>query len=487
MRLRHGALATPTQYALLCLVTLAAAVLRFHELGSWSFWIDEIYSVGRALAHANLPTILREWWHPSLSNAAIGVSLRLFGVNEWSARLGPALIGIASVPILYVVARRLVGGPAALLAASFLAVSTWHLEWSQNARYLTSQMAFYMLAAFAFFQAVEEGRWRWVALFYVFVLFTLGERFVGASIGPVVLVYTLLIALPAFAKPAGYRPSILAALLLPGIVGAGVDLIRYLGTGSSFFLSWASITYAESVGSPFTLVLRIARSIGIPVLVLGSVAGLSSVLERDRTGMFLVTYAAVPVLLVLLINPVMFTRERYAFVALPAWIMLAGLACWRVMATTRGTARAIAAGFALLVIADSMSRTADYYGVNNGHRLDWRRAFATVESLAQPDDKLVAFWPEFGRFYTRRPILPWASVNDSSIAADGDRYWFVLDSETASGNPALKQWVEQEAELVTVHYLQRGRPENLRVFRFIPGRVACRDPIRPPCAASTGH
>ena len=38
-------------YIWLALITLFAAVLRFYKLGTWSFWIDEIYTINHAFSH----------------------------------------------------------------------------------------------------------------------------------------------------------------------------------------------------------------------------------------------------------------------------------------------------------------------------------------------------------------------------------------------------------------------------------------------------
>jgi 4-amino-4-deoxy-L-arabinose transferase-like glycosyltransferase len=471
-----GGTPSSIQIAVLVAITLFGAAIRFYDLGEWSLWIDEIYTIDRARTHVNLTTILREWWHPSLSVILTGLSLKWLGVSEFTARLGSALIGIVSIPVLYVVVRRLLGAHIALLSAGLLAVSTWHLEWSQSARYFTSLALLYVLALFAFFLAWEGRGWRYVVAFYVLTVLALGERFIAASLGPVIVVYVLLLKVLRFPAPAEYRGRYVAALLVPGIAVVAIDLARLLVNGESFFLSWAALTYDRPISSPLSMAVMITRAIGVPLVVLGAFAGFRLVMERNRPGLLLFTSAVVPIALVLLLNPLLFTKDRFAFVTLPGWIALAATAVWFLARQTDARARIMAIGLAAALFADAMSSNAAYFRVNNGHRLDWRRAFGTVEALAQPNDAVVAWWPEFGRYYTTKQITPWADIDSTAVLDSGRAYWFVLDGETINGNRAMRLWVEREARLIAVYYLQTGRSDYLRVYRYEPrSRTALRD------------
>jgi mannosyltransferase len=107
-------------------------------------------------------------------------------VNEWSARLASALIGIISIPILYFSIRKIIGSGAALILSILLAVSPWHLFWSQNARFYSSLMLMYTLAAFAFFWSMERNWPRYLLLFYALFYFALSERMIAIFLIPVI-------------------------------------------------------------------------------------------------------------------------------------------------------------------------------------------------------------------------------------------------------------------------------------------------------------
>ena len=63
----------------------------------------------------------------------------LFDLEVWSVRLTAALVGVATVLVLFLLARALFDTPTALVAAAILAVSPWHVcfsRWAQQGIFL---------------------------------------------------------------------------------------------------------------------------------------------------------------------------------------------------------------------------------------------------------------------------------------------------------------------------------------------------------------
>src|ERR1044071_10257533 len=123
-------------YILLSSITLFAALLRFYKLGEWSFWIDEIYTINHALAHFSSPQLMLDNVPPARNWIPVSVILtaqvlNVWGVSEWSARMASVMIGVISIPILFFPVRRLLGDWVALISALLLAISPWHIFWSQ--------------------------------------------------------------------------------------------------------------------------------------------------------------------------------------------------------------------------------------------------------------------------------------------------------------------------------------------------------------------
>jgi len=90
--------------------------------------------------------------------------MALFGVNEFAARLTPALAALAGVVMTWVFARRAMGRGRALLAGAILATSALYAVMAQV---LTTDMllaAAVTVALFAFYlHWAEGGRWCWLA------------------------------------------------------------------------------------------------------------------------------------------------------------------------------------------------------------------------------------------------------------------------------------------------------------------------------------
>ena len=88
----------------------------------------------------------------------------LFGPREWAIRLPAVLLGIAGVPALYFLARRILRSREALLASFLLAVSYHHVFFSQNARGYTGLFLWGSLGSAFFLRALSSDRLRdWAA------------------------------------------------------------------------------------------------------------------------------------------------------------------------------------------------------------------------------------------------------------------------------------------------------------------------------------
>ena len=141
-------------------LAIAALLLRLFRLGDWSLWIDE----GNTLwlteflsgkrATDSYPVFF--WLEKAM--------IELFGTSEFALRLLPAVLGAASIPLPYLLFRRVAGERAAFWAALLMCLSPWHIFWSQNARYYT----LLLLEAMLLFKLA----WSW--WLYAFILLFVG-------------------------------------------------------------------------------------------------------------------------------------------------------------------------------------------------------------------------------------------------------------------------------------------------------------------------
>src|SRR5215216_5758209 len=303
------------QYIWLAVITLFAAALRFYRLGEWSFWIDEIFTINHAVSHLSTIELLSKNIPPSRNWIPLSVIvnaqvLKLDGINEWSARLVPAMIGILTIPILYFPTRKIFGPRVALISLLLLAVSPWHIFWSQNARFYTSLMLFYTLALFAFHFGIEEDKPMYLFLFFVMVYFAASERLSALFIFPVVVIYLAMVWILKFEQPKGMNFRNLLIITSPLFIGGAIELYSRIVKGESRFFADFTWFFQYQIDDPFRLLVFVSNNFGIPLMVMAVFSGLFLVHSRSRTGLLMLISAVMPLLILMLANLFIFTKDR---------------------------------------------------------------------------------------------------------------------------------------------------------------------------------
>jgi mannosyltransferase len=172
--------------AIVLALTGVAAVLRFSTLDHQSFWIDEAETA--RLLHLPLHGFfdaLREQTSPPLFYALAWAWSQVFGTGEVGLRSLSAIFGVLTVPVAYLLARRVAGPRAALLAGAFVATSPEMVWFSQEARPYSTVVLLAGLSLYGAVRAVQEGRRRWLALWAA-----------GAALGLAIQYFTLFIVVP---------------------------------------------------------------------------------------------------------------------------------------------------------------------------------------------------------------------------------------------------------------------------------------------------
>lgn len=136
-----------------------AALLRLPTLGGQSLWVDEA-ATARVLDAGSLGTLLDrvagQESTPPLYYLLVWPWVQLAGGAEWALRLPSALLGIAAVPVLMALGRRL-GGDRAALATGVLAATNPLLIWfSQEARAYALLVLLTAASLLALLRALEE-------------------------------------------------------------------------------------------------------------------------------------------------------------------------------------------------------------------------------------------------------------------------------------------------------------------------------------------
>jgi len=142
----------------LVLVTALAALVRLFHLGSQSLWVDEIITWRMVQPGVGLQfwEQIRDAIQGPLYLATVWPLVRLEG-SEFLLRLPAALAGVAAVPLLAAAGARILCTRSARIAGLLLALSPFHLWYSQEARGYTFVVLFALAATLVFWQMATRG------------------------------------------------------------------------------------------------------------------------------------------------------------------------------------------------------------------------------------------------------------------------------------------------------------------------------------------
>ena len=178
-------------YLLLGVILLVAAVLRLWKLGQVPFMHDEFSALFRLKFDHFRDLIQYGVTHGDSHPAGVQVFLyywtRLVGWNELWVKLPFALMGIASIYLIYVIGRQWFNRKTGLLAAAFFAVSQLAVFHSQLARPYAPGLFFVLLATFFWnkmlFDTKKPSDWVGVGFAFSACLAALAHNFSAAQAG----------------------------------------------------------------------------------------------------------------------------------------------------------------------------------------------------------------------------------------------------------------------------------------------------------------
>ena len=142
------------------IITLIGGWLRVLHLGAKGMWLDETFSVW--LANHSIPEmlqwILRIDQHPPLYYLLLHTWIAGNGDTPYYVRLLSALLGAGTIPIIYLIGKRMSGGVLGLAAAVFLAFSPFHVFYAQEARMYTLLTFNAAVAIYALVRLLTDSR-----------------------------------------------------------------------------------------------------------------------------------------------------------------------------------------------------------------------------------------------------------------------------------------------------------------------------------------
>jgi mannosyltransferase len=145
---------------LVVIITVIGVGLRVILLGSRGMWLDETFSVWQA--NHSVADLL-QWTvqldqHPPLYYLLLHYWIAVNGDTPYYARLLSVLFGAGTIPIIYLIGKRLSGVVVGLAAAVFLALSPFNIYFAQETRMYTLLMFNAAVAIYALARLLTDSR-----------------------------------------------------------------------------------------------------------------------------------------------------------------------------------------------------------------------------------------------------------------------------------------------------------------------------------------
>jgi hypothetical protein len=415
------------------LFALALGFVRFVLLGQWSLWLDEAFTLADVYN--------REGFDNPLGYGLFGL---FYGFvdgrpDEFLLRFPSAVFGWLVIPTTYLVFRPILGARPAAGAALVIACSSWHLYWSQTARFYTLAQLLALGGGGLLLSGIERGR----SLFLGIGLFLL-------ALSPLAHPSALLLGVPLVMLPWTslwfQRPPTEAIEKVPWNL---LSLCAFLGVGAG--AGWALEVwskYQAQKGGGSTLHLFVTSGYYLtPTVGVAFLFGAWIVIKDRLHRGFIPLAVAVPSLCFAVVASLfVLVSAQYVFVLLP-W--LAAVAVVPLMKTIRRRSSTILfLGF--LVLPGCLD--SGLYFLRNGDRPRWREAYAYVFDHRRESDLVFGMDAPVGEFYLdpwKTDLRDWRAVTWLDIwrirqNQDWQRYdrrtWYVVNDELLSvWTPELRE------------------------------------------------
>jgi hypothetical protein len=420
---------SPLELSLLAFIVCVTAVLRFHSLAAKSFWFDEGVSV--AIARLDGYNFARILWRREANMSLYYLILRgwlHFGDGEVFVRSLSVLFAIASVPVIYLLGRRLFDSRVGLIAAALLAVNAYHVQYSQDARSYSLMVLLCLLSSLYFLKCLQQPTRRNRAAYVLSIVLAIYAQFFSG-----LLVIAQLVSLSFLnGAPSAWQTrakvkndwrwiALLVSPIVAFIAATGTGPLRWVQRPGLKDL-WIFALHFTGNGGPWLLFACAVACLAalLPVWRTHTIRRAPFEIWRYR---FLVCWLLFPLLLTLglsLAKPLFV--PRYFIFCLPPLLLLVGCG------VTRLRSAVLMVPALAFVIILSLRGTTSYYKQDlDIQRDDWRAATHYLLNHAQPGDALLFHVP-MGRMpyeFYHSTVAPESAAPVVLYPRHGDRLTFL--------------------------------------------------------------
>ncbi len=504
---------------LVFLVTMVAFLLRFHQLGTRSLWVDEAMSV--VFAAKPIPELFHllvtEDIHPPLYPLLLHFWMMVFGNSEQSVRFPSVVFGVLLIPLIYVTGRRLeqledpnqrlAVSPVGLVGAVIATTSVYYIAYSQEARNYMAVTLMGLLSSYLLLGALQGKRRRdWVA----YGVATAGAVYTHYTAFLLLPFHFLFVMLWGKDRRRGWRSWAVS------MAGVGIVYLPWAGYSLSQMQRisdyWSGVLQLDAAlrtsllvfvagGDVGTRISQLPLVLGLGLLAIGLFALVLGPLRRksSQPTLFLLLYLVVPSTILF---AVAYYRPkfdpRYLLVVTPAFYLILawGIALLfrpmlsrslpavpRVLLTVLG----ISALTGTIAISNVYGDPGELMHVGDGAGAvqqygDYRALVAYLDSHSEPGDAVMLMMNAYHPYvYYSKKNIPWYPMEpfddfDGAIIRLNRlvdlhyrRIWFILwQPQWADPANYVMQVMDSQAIEIPVNASFGGI--GLRLFHLVPGQ-----------------
>jgi 4-amino-4-deoxy-L-arabinose transferase-like glycosyltransferase len=364
--------------------------LRFYNLGFNSLWLDEAstYTISvKSFADIWQVTASGEF-NPPLFYWAEHVMLML-GNNEVILRFIPALLGVLTIPLFYLIGKEFLDRNAGIIAAAACTVSPFLIYYSQEARAYMMMLFFVALATIFFLRAMKSGNLIHWILFGVFSALAFWSHFYAF----VMIAALVLCALIEWAPRIRTELANLKMLVAGIVVFVVLSLPLIIVTLQLFVLRTSSApTYGiQGLGIIFETFIQVAgmNDIAMYLLVALFIVGIIQAFRIGKNkGIFLVLITVLTFVISYILSFKMPMLPRY-LIFLSIVFFLGIAVSYRAVYSLWNT-KTVVYGFIVVLFLISVSVLVQMGYYSGYSKEDWRGFSATLQQKTMPGDVVVS-------------------------------------------------------------------------------------------------
>ena len=458
---------------ILLALTIAGLFLRFYNLGFNSLWLDEASTY--TYASLSLPGIWQATtageFNPPLFYWIEHLMLSV-GNNEVILRFVPALLGVLTIPLIYLVGKEFIDRNVGIIAAAACAFSPFLIYYSQEARAYSMGLFFVAFATYYFLRALKTNETIHWVLFGILSALAFWSHFYTLVVIGAMGLYALAVKIPEFMhdiralRPLVAAGAVFAVICLPLIIVTIQLFTKRSASAPTFGIQGVDIvveTFRELSGSS-----DIALYLFLILFVVGIVQAL---LLDKKKGIFLVSLTLLPFAISWILSYRIPMVPRYLIVFAPVYFVGIALAYKPVFA--RISNRGVIYGFIALVILLGLTSPffTSYY--TQYSKEDWRGFSGQIHQLARPGDLLVLvpnyISQPFDYYYSNATAgtFEYGANDAGQLAAvtalkTNNTVYYVVTADISSADPSgnaikwLQEHTKQVGETTGIYLLTSG-------------------------------